>query len=162
MWTILLCHLSKIASDRSSSKLDCYYTRMCTYMAWLNFDINKVLCQLRYYFYFLQCRRTFTRKSPSLEAPRSFVEFILEPLYKIFAQTVGDVDTTLPQTLDELGIVLTKSELSMNIRPLLRLVCQRFFGVHSSKYYYLFVSAPECWDITPNLNGSMKVHFLHH
>ena len=70
---------------------------------------------------------------PSLDAPRSFVEFILEPLYKLFAQCVGDVDTTLPQTLNELGIVLTKNELSMNTVPLLRLVCQRFFGVHSSK-----------------------------
>ena len=47
---------------------------------------------------------------PEANAPRSFVEFILEPLYEIFAQTVGDVDTTLPQTLDELGIFLTKTE----------------------------------------------------
>lgn len=70
-----------------------------------------------------------------MDAPRSFVEFILEPLYKIFAQTVGDVDTTLPQTLDELGVILTKTELAMNIRPLLRLVCQRFFGVHSSELH---------------------------
>lgn len=68
-----------------------------------------------------------------MDAPRSFVEFLLEPLYKLFAQTVGDVDTTLPQTLDELGVILNKTELSMNIVPLLRLVCQRFFGVHSSK-----------------------------
>lgn len=79
-------------------------------------------------------RRTFSRKQPIPDAPRTFVEFILEPLYKIFAQTVGDVDTTLPQTLDELGIYLTKKELRMNIRPLLRLVCQRFFGGHTSKY----------------------------
>ena len=49
-------------------------------------------------------RRTFSRKALSLDAQRSFVEFILEPLYKIFAQTVGDVDTTLPQVLEELGI----------------------------------------------------------
>ncbi len=70
-----------------------------------------------------------------MDSSRSFVEFILEPLYKIFAQTVGDVDTTLPQTLDELGIVINKTELSMNIKPLLRLICQKFFGVHSSKFY---------------------------
>lgn len=31
------------------------------------------------------------------------MEFVLEPLYKIIAQSVGDVDTTLPQVLDELG-----------------------------------------------------------
>jgi len=49
-------------------------------------------------------RRTFSRKQPVLDAQRSFVEFILEPLYKIFAQTVGDADTTLPRTLAELGM----------------------------------------------------------
>ena len=58
------------------------------------------------------------------------------------------MDTTLPQVLDELGekregeregkvyvfmsfcegILLKKEELQMNIRPLLKLVCQRFFG----------------------------------
>ena len=27
-----------------------------------------------------------------------------------------------------LGVSLSKSELKLNIRPLLRLVCQRFFG----------------------------------
>ena len=48
-------------------------------------------------------RRTFTKKSPGGDTPRSFIQFILEPLYKMFAQVVGDVDSTLPQTLDELG-----------------------------------------------------------
>lgn len=43
-------------------------------------------------------------------------------------QVVGDVDTSLPRVLDELGIHLTKEELKLNIRPLLRLVCNRFFG----------------------------------
>lgn len=43
-------------------------------------------------------------------------------------QVVGDVDTSLPRTLDELGIHLTKEELKLNIRPLLRLVCKKFFG----------------------------------
>ncbi len=41
---------------------------------------------------------------------------------------VGDVDSTLPGVLDELGIRLTKTELKLNIRPLLRLVCARLFG----------------------------------
>lgn len=38
-----------------------------------------------------------------MDSQRSFVEFILEPLYKLCSQVVGDVDTTLPQVLDELG-----------------------------------------------------------
>lgn len=82
--------------------------------------------------YFNKTKRTFSRKLPSPDAQRSFIEFILEPLYKLCAQTVGDVDTTLPQVLDELGIQLRKEEMKQNIRPLLRLVCQRFFGEHTS------------------------------
>ncbi|XP_062989026.1 116 kDa U5 small nuclear ribonucleoprotein component [Elgaria multicarinata webbii] len=78
--------------------------------------------------YFNPKTRKFTKKAPTSSSQRSFVEFILEPLYKILAQVVGDVDTTLPQTLDELGIHLTKEELKLNIRPLLRLVCKKFFG----------------------------------
>ncbi|XP_031572562.1 116 kDa U5 small nuclear ribonucleoprotein component-like [Actinia tenebrosa] len=78
--------------------------------------------------YFNSKTRKFTRKAPLSTSHRSFVEFILEPLYKIFGQVVGDVDTTLPDVLDELGIHLTKKEMQYNIRPLLRLVCKRFFG----------------------------------
>lgn len=72
--------------------------------------------------------RRFSRKPVNTQSQRSFVEFILEPLYKLFAQVVGDVDTTLPNVLDELGIRLSKSEMKLNIRPLLRLICSRFLG----------------------------------
>ncbi|KAM7371647.1 hypothetical protein PAMP_008865 [Pampus punctatissimus] len=78
--------------------------------------------------YFNPKTRKFTKKAPSSNSQRSFVEFVLEPLYKILSQVVGDVDTSLPRVLDELGIHLTKEELKLNIRPLLRLVCNRFFG----------------------------------
>ncbi|XP_052758852.1 116 kDa U5 small nuclear ribonucleoprotein component [Galleria mellonella] len=78
--------------------------------------------------YFNAKTRRFTKKQPHASAQRSFVEFILEPLYKIFAQVVGDVDDTLPAVLSELGIKLTKQESKLNVRPLLRLVCSRFFG----------------------------------
>jgi hypothetical protein len=36
--------------------------------------------------------------------------------------------------LDELGIHLVKEELKLNIRPLLRLVCKRFFGEFTGTY----------------------------
>ncbi|XP_066554667.1 116 kDa U5 small nuclear ribonucleoprotein component [Amia ocellicauda] len=78
--------------------------------------------------YFNPKTRKFTKKAPNSNSQRSFVEFVLEPLYKILSQVVGDVDTSLPRVLDELGIHLTKEELKLNIRPLLRLVCNRFFG----------------------------------
>lgn len=38
------------------------------------------------------------------------------------------MDECLPRLCDELGISLTKEERKLNIRPLLRLVCNRFFG----------------------------------
>ncbi|KAF4514202.1 UNVERIFIED_CONTAM: hypothetical protein B566_EDAN019400, partial [Ephemera danica] len=78
--------------------------------------------------YFNSKTRKFTKKAPHNSAQRSFVEFILEPLYKIFAQVVGDVDSTLPDVLDELSIRLSREEMKINIRPLLRLICSRFIG----------------------------------
>lgn len=78
--------------------------------------------------YFNSKTRKFTKKPPHSSAQRSFVEFILEPLYKLFAQVVGDVDTSLPRILEELGVRLTKEEMKINIRPLLRLICSRFLG----------------------------------
>jgi U5 small nuclear ribonucleoprotein component len=58
--------------------------------------------------YFNSKTRKFGKKPPHASAQRSFVEFILEPLYKLFAQLVGDVDTCLPMLCDELGIRLSK------------------------------------------------------
>lgn len=78
--------------------------------------------------YFNHKSRKFTKKPPHNSAQRSFVEFILEPMYKLFAQVVGDVDGTLLDTMAELNIKVTKEEMKCNIRPLLRLICNRFLG----------------------------------
>ncbi|XP_046349989.1 116 kDa U5 small nuclear ribonucleoprotein component-like [Haliotis rufescens] len=78
--------------------------------------------------YFNSKTRKFTKKPAHNTSQRSFVEFILEPLYKIFAQIVGDVDECLPRVCDELGIHLTKEEQKLNIKPLMRLIGRRFFG----------------------------------
>lgn len=78
--------------------------------------------------YFNNKTRKFSKKPSPSSSQRSFVEFILEPLYKIFAQVVGDVDECLPRVCDELGVHLTKEESKLNIRPLMRLICRRFFG----------------------------------
>ncbi|KAH8381536.1 hypothetical protein KR093_007472 [Drosophila rubida] len=78
--------------------------------------------------YFHSKSRKFTKKPPHSSAQRSFVEFILEPMYKLIAQVVGDVDTTLSDTLSELCVRVSKEEMKSNIRPLLRVVCNRFMG----------------------------------
>uniref|UniRef100_A0A671SKC0 116 kDa U5 small nuclear ribonucleoprotein component n=1 Tax=Sinocyclocheilus anshuiensis TaxID=1608454 RepID=A0A671SKC0_9TELE len=104
--------------------------------------------------YFNPKTRKFTKKAPNSNSQRSFVEFILEPLYKILSQVVGDVDTSLPRVLDELGIHLTKEELKLNIRPLLRLVCNRFFGEFTG-----FVDM--CVQHIPSPQGGAKAKIEH-
>ncbi|TKR77312.1 hypothetical protein L596_018309 [Steinernema carpocapsae] len=78
--------------------------------------------------YFDNNTRKFSKKAPHTGAKRTFVQFILEPLYKIFSQVVGDVDTCMPRIMEELNIKLNKEEQRMNIRPLIALICKRFFG----------------------------------
>ena len=47
------------------------------------------LNEVFFLFFFLIFRRKFTRKAPLSTSQRSFVEFILEPLYKIFSQVMN-------------------------------------------------------------------------
>lgn len=109
--------------------------------------INCVLFVLHEYF-----SRTFTQHTQPPNTQRTFVEFILEPLYKIFSQIIGDVDTNLQQLLDELGVKLTKTEMKLNIRPLLRLVCSRFFGDFSGFVEMCVDHIP-----SPNKNARHKI-----
>nr|XP_046910123.1 116 kDa U5 small nuclear ribonucleoprotein component-like [Dermatophagoides farinae] len=78
--------------------------------------------------YFNRTSRKFVKKAPTGQTQRTFIEFILEPLYKIVSQIVGDADGNLAKVLDELGIKVSKSEMKLNIRSLMRLICSRFFG----------------------------------
>ena len=52
-------------------------------------------------------------------------------------QIVGDVDDSLPRVCDELGISLTSEEKKLNIRPLMRIVCRRFFGDFTGKFNFI-------------------------
>jgi U5 small nuclear ribonucleoprotein component len=62
---------------------------------------------------------------------RSFVEFILDPLYKLYSQVLGESSDVLTHTLKSLNIKVTKEELKLDCKPLLKLVMHRFFGVAS-------------------------------
>jgi len=91
-------------------------------------NVNEFARRLWGDMYFNTKTRKFTKKPPHGSAQRSFVEFILEPLYKLLAQVVGDVDSSLPMLCQQLGIKIGKEEAKMNIRPLLKLICSRFLG----------------------------------
>ena len=78
--------------------------------------------------YFNAKTRRFQRAPADSSSKRTFVQFILEPLYKIYAQILSDEGNALRATLEELGIQLKPSHYKLNTRPLLRLVLEQFFG----------------------------------
>lgn len=72
--------------------------------------------------------RNFSRKAADAESKRSFVQFILEPLYKIYTQVLSSDMDKLRTTLISLGIHLKPAVFKIDVRPLLRLVLKQFFG----------------------------------
>lgn len=80
--------------------------------------------------YYHSGKRTFMRKraKDSKEARRSFIHFILEPLYKIYAQVAGEDMPQLRPVLESLGIQLRQTDYDMDTRSLLRRVLCQFFG----------------------------------
>lgn len=72
--------------------------------------------------------RKFTRKGMEEGSKRSFVNFILEPIYKLYSHTMSESPEDLKETLAGLGIELKPSQYKSDARVLLKLVCEQFFG----------------------------------
>lgn len=82
--------------------------------------------------YYNKETRKFSKK-PSEQAPnRTFVEFILEPMYKLMGYTVSEDKENLEKILGKLGIYLRSTDYKMDPKPLLKLVCKKFYGHHSA------------------------------
>ncbi|KAJ7597298.1 Calreticulin family-domain-containing protein [Mycena floridula] len=78
--------------------------------------------------YFNAESRKFTRKPTDPEHSRSFVHFILEPLYKLYSHVLSEDTDTLKDTLSGLGIELKPVMFKMDVRPLLKVALDQFFG----------------------------------
>jgi U5 small nuclear ribonucleoprotein component len=78
--------------------------------------------------FFSEEKNAFTRSKPGASAVRTFVQYILEPLYKIYAHLIGETPEDLLVVFKQLGIRMKGSELHLDPRPLLRLALSRFFG----------------------------------
>ena len=80
--------------------------------------------------YYNPKKRTFSRKPLAGEtrAARSFVNFVLEPIYKVFSVTISQSPEDLRESLASVGIVLKPSQYKLDAKALLKLVCEQFFG----------------------------------
>ena len=72
--------------------------------------------------------RKFTRKGVEENSRRTFVKFVLEPIYKLYSHTISESPEDLKETLASVGINLKPSQLKSNAKDLLNLVCEQFFG----------------------------------
>ena len=77
---------------------------------------------------FLGADGRFSSTPQSGSSTRSFVAFILEPLYKLYAHVLGSEGPQLKALLQELGVQVTKAELNLDSKALLRIVLSRVFG----------------------------------
>lgn len=92
------------------------------------FDIEEFSKRLWGDIFFNSSSRKFTRKPIEEGAKRSFVHFVLEPVYKLYAHTISESPDDLKDTLETLGIFLTATQLKVNAKDLLKLTCAEFFG----------------------------------
>lgn len=79
--------------------------------------------------YFNPRKRNFTRKPVEDGAKRSFVNFVMEPIYKLYSHTISESPEDLKGTLEKLGIDLKPSLYKADPKVLLKAVCEQFFGM---------------------------------
>ena len=79
------------------------------------------------YYYDRENRKFITKPSKEF-SKRTFVEFILEPIYKIFSHTVSKDRNELKPILNQLGVYLRQHEFKIDTKPLLILIFKRLFG----------------------------------
>lgn len=90
-------------------------------------DVDEFAQRLWGNIYYNPETRKFKKKSES-GSVRSFIHFVLDPIYKIYTHTIGENEESLKKTLSKLGITLKPSTYKLDVRPLLRTVCKLFFG----------------------------------
>lgn len=78
--------------------------------------------------YYDEESRNFSRKAADPQSKRSFVHFVLEPLYKLYSQVLSSDTESLKITLAKLGIHLKPAVFKIDVRPLLKIVLNQFFG----------------------------------
>lgn len=98
--------------------------------------------------------RTFVKKRPSSLSKRTFVEFVLEPLYKLHTAVVSDDVSVLREKLARNSINLSERAARADVRGLLRTVLGSSFGLGSTEG---FVDMVTKFVAPPNAAATRKV-----
>ncbi|CCI49604.1 unnamed protein product [Albugo candida] len=107
--------------------------------------------------YYSPQSRTFESSIPYENAQRSFVMFVLEPLYKIYSKVLSEEPHELSASLRVMGIRLRKEELTLNPRSLLKLVVAQFVGDGSAGFIDMVV----CHVPSPKATAKTKLETLY-
>lgn len=91
-------------------------------------DASKFALRLWGDIFFNPGSRKFSRKPQEEDSARSFVHWVLEPIYKLYSHTLSESPSDLENTLGALGIRLKPSQYKTDAKELMRLVCQQYFG----------------------------------
>jgi U5 small nuclear ribonucleoprotein component len=78
--------------------------------------------------YYSEETNAFTKNKTTSSSPRSFVQFILDPIYKIYSHVIGETPKELTSILFKLGVKLTSAEIHLDPKPLLKVIMSRFLG----------------------------------
>ncbi|EPX71260.1 GTPase Cwf10 [Schizosaccharomyces octosporus yFS286] len=100
--------------------------------------------------YFDKDTRKFTKSSTGM---RSFVYFILEPLYKLHTLSISDEQEKLKRQLRSLNIFLKPKDFLLEPKPFLQLVCASFFGFPTGLVDSIVQNIP-----SPRENASRKAN----
>ena len=96
-----------------------------------SFDTERFAKRLWGDFFFDSATRRFVTKAPDPQTPRAFVQFVLDPLYKIYSTVLGARPDVTGTVLRSLGVRLSGEQLRLDVRPLLRAALSSFFGAAS-------------------------------
>jgi len=80
--------------------------------------------------YLDSARGTISKQPPSGNngASRTFIQLVLEPLYKIYSHVLGDEPQDLLIAMKSVGIAITPTEALLDPKPLLSCALRKFFG----------------------------------
>lgn len=119
-----------------------------------NFNIDPVDFSKRLWgdWYHDESKGIFTKTKPTGTATRTFVKFVLEPLYKLYSQVISEEPEVLQKIMKKLGVILKNKEIHMDPKPLLKLCLSRYFGNPKGFVSSIIQSVPSPYD-----SNSVKV-----